>query len=301
VRYSPLHHRISAQDLAKIAAIGLTLLLTIGFFAWFLPSIFMGVFTPVRTALATVNNVTAESGEVVRIAANLIGTQLKATIKSLGEDEVQVQETVLHVTKVASILASKHLNRTAKPILGAVDGVSILAGDFLELASAEIRQSCWLVACLFLPKQKCDEQFYTEFHLCDAPVYNVTEGGVNYQVSAPCEFHGKYIKTDATERYNTYVRTRVFGTFEEKIKQLNEDGLHTYQAFMQAAKEKNIYSHLYAIAKEECSSLKPYMQRDCYENHCIESAAPRSIVDQEKVTYACLQHKWAETRKMFEF
>jgi hypothetical protein len=299
VQHSPIHHRISPVDLAKLAVSCFVILVLVGFFAWFLPSIFMGVFTPIKTALVTVDNVTAESGEVVRIAAHMIGIQLKQTIQSLGEDENAIQETVLHVTKVASILASKHLNRTLKPIIGAADGMSVLAGDFLELASTEIRQSCWLVACLFLSKQKCDEQFYTEFHLCDAPIYNITEGGVNYMVSAPCEYHGKYIKTDSTARYNTYVRARVFGAFENQIRSMHDRGEITFQNFNQMAKQFNVYPHLLSVAKEECAELKPYMQRDCFENHCIETVAPRTIIDGEKVTYACLQHKWQVGKKMF--
>ena len=66
-------------------------------------------------------------------------------------------------------------------------------GDLLEFASVEIRQACWLVACLFLSKDACNEQFYTEFHLCDKPLLNITEGGTSYLVSPPCTYHGNYV------------------------------------------------------------------------------------------------------------
>lgn len=299
VSYSPVHHRYSPVDLAKLTVVAFVVLLTVGFFAWFLPSVFMGVFTPIKTALVTVNNVTAESGEVIRDAAHLVGTQLKKTIASLGENEQQIQETVLHVTKVASLLASQHLNRTTLPLMSAANGLSVLTGDFLELASEEIRQSCWIVACLFLSRDKCNEQYYTEFHLCDNPVYKITERGVEYSVTAPCRYNGAYITTDATKRYNTYVKTRVYAVFEKEVSNLSNAGTINAQTFNNLANSMNLYQHIQLVAREECDELKPYMRKDCNANHCIDLAVPRALLTPEKLTYACLLENWNHNRKMF--
>jgi len=258
----------------------------VAIFAWFIPTFILGLFTPIKSALVTVNNITEESGDVVRTAAHLVGGQLKKTILALGEDEQQIQETVLHVTKVASILATKHLNRTTAPVLSAANGVSVMTGDFLEFASNEIRQACWLVACLFLTTEKCNEQFYTEFHLCDKPMHNITEDGKSYLVSAPCQYHGTFITTSATDQYNSYVRDRVFTGVDKGFATLKDTGELNPQSFNALAHRYNLYEHMKDIADEECLPLKQYMQADCYARHCVETK--KVNISPDKLSYACL-------------
>lgn len=286
--HTPMHKRIHRRDFLRIGLTILVLVTMVAIAAFLIPVFSLGLIAPVKNALVTANNITAESGEVIRTAAHLVGTQLQEAIRSLGEDEAQVQETVLHVTKVASILASKHLNRTATPVLEAANGVSVLAGDLLEFASVEIRQACWLVACLFLSKDACNEQFYTEFHLCDKSLLNITEGGTSYLVSPPCTYHGNYIRTKATKRYDEYVKTRLVNKIMVAVAKLRELDQFDSATFRKLANDNNLYEHLENIAGEECSVQKAFLQLDCYAAHCIDPVNGPNTVSKEATAYHCL-------------
>lgn len=299
LRHHSIFRKHDFADLVKIATALTILIAVIALFAWFLPSLFTGFFAPIQSALGTVNNVTEESGEVVRTAAHLVGAQLKKTIQALGEDEEEIQNTVLHVTKVASLLTSKHINRTMQPVLSAANSVSALTGDLLEFASTEIRTACWIVACLFLSEKHCNEQFYTEFSLCENPLHNITEKGVSYMVTAPCAYHGQYIQTDATKQYDDYVKNRVYTTFTlavETSRQNNELTLKGFEILMTRFK---VYEHLLSISEQECSLLKPFLQRDCLKNHCVDKVNSKLQIDPEKLTAACLYQKHRAGVNMF--
>lgn len=286
--HTPVHRRIHRRDFLRIGLLVLVLVTMVAIAASLIPIFSLGLLSPVRSALVTANNITAESGEVIRAAAHLVGTQLQEAIRSLGEDEAQVQEIVLHVTKVASILASKHLNRTTAPVLEAANGVSVLAGDLLEFASVEIRQACWLVACLFLSKEKCNEQFYTEFHLCDKPILNITEAGTSFLVMPPCQYHGNYITTKATRKYDDYIKTRLVQKIMLAVGKMKELDEFNAVAFRKLAEANNLYEHLENIAGEECSVQKPFLQRDCFAAHCIDNVSGPNMVSKEAIAYSCL-------------
>lgn len=286
--HTPMHKRIHRRDFLRIGFIVLVLVTTVALMASLIPVFALGLLTPVQNALVTANNITAESGEVIRTAAHLVGTRLQEAIRSLGEDEEQVQDTILHVTKVASILAMKHLNRTSAPVMEAANGVSVLAGDLLEFASFEIRQACWLVACMFLSKEACNDQFYTEFHLCDKPLINITEAGTSYLVNPPCQFHGRYITTGATKRYDDYVKNRLINKIMLAVSRMRELDEFNSIAFRRLADSNGLYEHLANIAEEECSVQKSFLQADCFMSHCIDPIKGPNMVSKETITYNCL-------------
>jgi len=286
--HTPMHKRIHRRDFLRIGFSILVLVTMVALIASLIPVFSLGLLAPIRSALVTANNITAESGEVIRTAAHLVGTRLQEAIRSLGEDEEQVQDTVLHVTKVASILAMKHLNRTSAPVMEVANGVSVLAGDLLEFASLEIRQACWLVACMFLSKEACSEQFYTEFHLCDKPLINITEAGTSYLVSPPCQFHGNYITTKTTQKYDEYVKTRLLNKIMLAVSKMKELDEFNSIAFRRLAESNRLYEHLANIAEEECSIQKPFLQKDCFISHCMDPVNSQNMVSKEAVAYNCL-------------
>jgi len=295
----PFVQRVHTRDAIKIGIgflVTITMVITL---VWLITALGGGFLKPIRSALATAANVTDESGEVIRTATTLVGQHLKKALNDIGDDVTEIEDTVLHVTKVASQLAAKHLNRTYTPTLQAMNGVSALAGDILDFASFEVRQACWLVACLFLTAENCNEQFYTEFQLCNAPTYNITEGGKAYIVQTPCEYHGRFIETTATQRYDVYVKTRIYQKMRNGVEQMRDANILNFDQFTRLAKSVNIVEHLQREASRECEPQKEFLRKDCYARHCAPPPTDNNMVHNELSVHACLFDRVKRKEEMF--
>ena len=129
---------------------------------------------------------------------------------------------------------------------------------------------------------------YTAFHLCDKPLLNITEGGTSYLVSPPCTYHGNYITTRATKRYDEYVKTRLVNKIMLAVAKLRELDKFDSATFRKLANDNNLYEHLENIAGEECSVQKTFLRLDCYASHCIDPVNGPNTVSKETTAYHCL-------------